>query len=112
MQEIFQLIAAAATVATGLYSLLAPMKVRGFTGLEMPGGRGVTEVRAILGGFFIALGAAPIIFNSPDMYLMMGIAYLAVAAVRGVFMFVDHSLVQSNYISLATEILLGIILVL
>jgi len=112
MIKILQILAAAATVATGLYSLLAPMKVRGFTGLELPGGRGVTEVRAILGGFFIALGAAPIIFGSPDMFLMLGIAYLVVAAVRFASMFIDKSLVQSNYISVATEVLLGIILVL
>ena len=112
MIKILQILAAAATVATGRYSLLAPMKVRGFTGLELPGGRGVTEVRAILGGFFIALGAVPIIFGSPDMFLMLGIAYLVVAAVRFVSMFIDKSLVQSNYISVATEVLLGIILVL
>ena len=42
----------------------------------------------------------------------MGIAYLVVAAVRFVSMFIDKSLVQSNYISVATEVLLGIILVL
>jgi len=112
MLSILQIFAAVATVATGLYSLLAPLKVRGFTGLELPGGRGVTEVRAILGGFFIALGAAPIIFGSPGMYLMLGIAYLVVAAVRFVSMFVDKSLVQSNYISVVTEVVLGIILVL
>jgi hypothetical protein len=112
MLNFLKIFAAAATVATGLYSLLAPLKVRGFTGLELPGGRGVTEVRAILGGFFIALGAVPVIFASNDMFLMLGIAYLVVAAVRSVSMFIDKSLVQSNYISIATEVFLGIILVL
>lgn len=112
MLQILQIFAAVATVATGLYSLVAPLKVRGFTGLELPGGRGITEVRAVLGGFFIALGAAPLFFGSSDMYLMLGIAYLVVGAVRAVSMFVDKSLVQSNYISLAVEIILGIILVL
>jgi hypothetical protein len=112
MLKIFQLIAAATTVATGLYSLFAPMRVRGFTGLELPGGRGVTEVRAILGGFFVALGAAPLIFGSQDMYLMLGMAYLVVAAVRAVSMFVDNSLMKSNVISLVSELFLGLILVL
>ena len=112
MLEILKYIAALATIATGLYALVAPLKVRGFTGLELPGGRGITEVRAVLGGFFIALGAAPLIFASNDMYLMLGIAYLGVGVVRAVSMFVDRSLVQSNYISLAVEIILGIILVL
>jgi len=46
------------------------------------------------------------------MYLMLGVAYLGVAAVRLVSMFVDKSLVKSNYISLAIEVALGIILVL
>ncbi len=65
-----------------------------------------------LGGFFIALGAAPLVFQSPDMYLMLGIAYLGVGVVRAVSMFVDQSLVKSNFISLAVEILFGVILVL
>ena len=112
MLEILQLIAALATIATGLYSLAAPLKVRGFTGLELPGGRGITEVRAVLGGFFIALGAAPLIYKSQDMFLMLGIAYLAVGAVRAVSMVVDKSILQSNLISLGVEIILGIILVL
>ena len=112
MLEILKYIAALATIATGLYALAAPLKVRGFTGLELPGGRGITEVRAVLGGFFIALGAAPLIFASKDMFLMLGVAYLGVGAVRAVSMFVDQSLVQSNFISLAVEIILGIILVL
>ena len=112
MLQILKLIAALATVATGIYALVAPLKVRGFTGLELPGGRGITEVRSVLGGFFIALGAAPLIFGSKDMFLMLGIAYLGVGAVRAISMFVDKSLVQSNFISLAVEIILGIILVL
>lgn len=112
MLSVIKIIAALATIATGAYSLAAPLKVRGFTGLELPGGRGITEVRAVLGGFFIALGAAPLFFASGDMYLMLGIAYLVVGAVRGVSMFIDKSLVQSNFISLAVEIILGIVLVL
>lgn len=72
----------------------------------------MTEVRAILGGFFIALGAAPIIFGSLDLFLMLGIACLVAAAVRFMSMFIDKSLVQSNYLGVASEVFLGIILVL
>jgi hypothetical protein len=111
MLNILKIIAAAGTILTGLVSLLRPQAVKGFTGLQAPGGRGVTEIRAVLGGFFIALGAAPLVFNDPGMYLMLGIAYLVVAAVRLVSMFVDQSLISSNFISLAVEILFGVILV-
>lgn len=112
MLMILKTISAIATILTGLYALLAPLKVRGFTGLELPGGRGITEVRAILGGLFIALGAAPLLFGSIDMYTMLGVSYLGIAVVRGVSMFVDRSLVPSNFISLAVEIVFGVILIL
>jgi hypothetical protein len=109
--EILQIVAALATAATGLFSLLAPTKITGFTGLQPVGGRGITELRSVLGALFIALGLAPLFLGAPA-YLMLGIGYLAIGAVRAVSMFVDRSVVQSNVISLATEIVLGVILVL
>lgn len=112
MVQILKIIAASGTILTGFYALLAPLKVRAFTGLELPSGRGITEVRSILGGLFIALGAAPLLFNSTDMFLMLGISYLGIGLVRAVSMFVDKSLVQSNFISLVVELVFGIILIL
>ncbi len=109
--QILQIVAALATAATGLFSMLAPTKVTGFTGLQPVGGRGITELRAVLGALFIALGVAPL-FLGATAYLMLGIGYLAIGAVRAVSMFVDRSVVQSNVISLATEIVLGVILIL
>ena len=109
--EILQLVAALATAATGVFVLFAPRKTVGFTGLEPIGGRGISELRAVLGGLFIALGLAPI-WLGPTAYLMLGIGYLAIAVVRAVSMIVDRSVVSSNVISLATEIVLGVILVL
>lgn len=110
--QILQITAAVGTILTGLYSLLRPATLTGFTGLRPEGGRGITEIRAVLGGFFIALGAAPLYLNSPVAYMMLGIAYLGVAVVRGISMFVDKSIVRSNIISLIVEIIFGIILVL
>ena len=109
--QILQIVAALATAATGLFSMLAPTKLTGFTGLQPVGGRGITELRAVLGGLFIALGIAPLFLGAPA-YLMLGIGYLAIGAVRAVSMVIDRSVVQSNVISLLTEIILGVILVL
>lgn len=85
--------------------------MRGFTGLEVEGGRGITEIRAVLGGFFVGLGAAVLFINEPAAYLTLGIAYLVVAAIRTISMFVDKSVVQSNVISVITEVIFGVILV-
>ena len=110
--QILQIIAAIGTIVTGFVSLFWPRSVRGFTGLSAEGGRGITEIRAVLGGFFVALGAAPLLLDAAAAYQMLGIAYLVVGGIRAISMFVDKSVVQSNVISLVVEIAFGIILVL
>lgn len=109
---ILKMIAAIGTVATGLFATFAPLRAQNFIGLTVVGGRGVTEIRSIFGGLFVALGLIPLLTNEPSIYWMLGVSYLAIAAVRGVSIFVDQSAVQSNWISLATEIVLGVILIL
>ena len=44
--------------------------------------RGITEIRSILGGLFIGLGIAVFILGVRETYQMLGIMYLAIAAVR------------------------------
>jgi len=110
--EILKIAVAIATVLTGLVSLFWPLRVRGFTGLEVNGGRGVTEIRSILGGVFVGLGAAVLILNDPAAYITLGITYLVVAVIRTISMFIDKSVERSNIISVVTEVIMGIILVL
>ena len=109
--KILQIIAVIATILTGLVSLINPQSVQGFTGLTAPGGRGITEIRSVLGGLFIGLGIAVFLLGTRETYQMLGIMYLAIAMVRFVSIFLDKSSVQSNWISLVVEIIFGIILV-
>ncbi len=104
-------IAAILTIATGLLALVKPSAVPGFTGLKYDGPRGISEIRSIFGGLFIALGAAPL-FLGVVAFQMLGIAYLVIAVVRLFSIFIDKSKEQSNLISLGIEIVLGIILIL
>ena len=110
--KVLQIIAVIATILTGLVSLINPQSVQGFTGLTAPGGRGITEIRSVLGGLFIGLGIAVFLLGTRETYQMLGIMYLAIAVVRFVSIFLDKSSVQSNWISLVVEIIFGIILVL
>lgn len=110
--NILRIVAAIATILTGIVSLFWPLSVQGFTGLTANGGRGVTEIRTVLGALFIGLGAAALYFNAPEPYKMLGIMYLVMALVRGISMFLDNSVVSSNVISLIAEVIFGIILVL
>jgi hypothetical protein len=107
---ILKIIAALATAVTGLFAFLKPGAVYGFIGLNANGVRGVSEIRSIFGGLFIGLGVAPL-FLGTAAYEMLGISYLAIAAARLFSIFFDKSYAQSNLISLAIEIVLGIILI-
>ena len=107
---ILKIIAALATVATGLLAFVKPSAAYGFIGLNANGVRGVSEIRSIFGGLFIALGVAPL-FLGAVAYQMLGIGYLAIAAARAFSIVFDKSYAQSNIISLVIEIVLGVILV-
>jgi hypothetical protein len=109
--EILKVVAAVLTIGTGLLALVRPRSITQFIGLEAAGGRGVTELRAVFGAAFIALGIYPLIANAAIAYRMLGVMYLAIAAVRAPAMVVDRSPTRSNLISLATEIVLGAVLV-
>jgi hypothetical protein len=109
--HVLKIAAAVLTVATGLLAFVRPLSVLGFTGLGAPGPRGVTEIRAVLGGAFIALGAAPLLLRTPDTFRMLGIVYLVIGATRLVGLVLDKSVERSNVISLAVEILFAVILI-
>ena len=110
--EILKIAMAVVTIATGLVSLIRPRAVQGFTGLSAPGPRGITEIRAILGGAFVGLGVAPLILGVPAAYQMLGITYLVIAVARLAGILLDRSFEASNWISLAVEVVAGIILLL
>lgn len=84
-----------ATIATGVVSLFWPLKVQEFTGLIVNGGRGISEIRTILGALFIGLGIAAQFFNQKQTYSMLGVMYLAMALVRGISIIADKSTIVS-----------------
>jgi hypothetical protein len=110
--QIIKIIAGIATILTGVVSLFWPLRVPGFTGLEPVGGRGITEIRTILGALFVGLGAVVLFYNSKEAYVILGVTYLVMALVRGISIIIDKSAVSSNIISFVVELAFGILLVL
>jgi len=108
---ILKIIGLVGTIATGLVSFIKPTAVYGFTGLSANGARGISEIRAVLGGLFIALGIAPFILGVPETYQVVGITYLGIAVARAISLVLDQSYASSNLISLVVEIVFGAILV-
>ncbi len=107
---VLKVIAALVTAATGMLALIKPDAAFGFIGLTANGVRGISEIRSIFGGLFIALGIVPLFLGSVA-YQMLGVAYLAIAVARAFSIVFDKSYAQSNIISLVIEIVLGAILV-
>jgi hypothetical protein len=95
---------ALATIAFGLISVFNPKGIRSFTGLAADTPRALSEIRAVLGGGFVGLGLAPLIWPEQAAYRTLGLAYLAIAVARLASIFVDRSYAGSNWISLATEV--------
>ena len=108
--EILKIAIAVATIATGLIALWRPRSVTGFTGLEPRGVRGISEIRAVLGGLFIGAGLAPLIYAVPAAYRMLGLIYLAIGIARAFSIVYDRSTERSNLISLAVEAVFGLVL--
>ena len=110
--RLLRFVVLAATVASGLVLVVKPESVSGFTGLAPDAARGITEIRAAIGGVFVALGLASLFLRRPA-ERVLGLVYLTIAVVRAPFMFADGSAEeQSNWISLAFEIAAaGILLV-
>jgi succinate dehydrogenase/fumarate reductase cytochrome b subunit len=98
------------TAAVGLLAFVKPDAAYGFTGLSATGPRGVSEIRAVFGGLFVALGLAPL-WLGPTAYVVLGIGYLAIAAARAFSIVFDKSFARTNLISLGIEVVLGLILV-
>src|SRR5512145_2176474 len=102
---ILKIACALVTIAVGLISLVKPASITDFTGLQAAGPRGITEIRSVLGALFIGLGLAPFLLGmNPAAFKAGGITYLAVGLVRLVSMFLDKSVLQSNWVSLGFEI--------
>jgi uncharacterized membrane protein HdeD (DUF308 family) len=109
--QVLQYIGCILTALVGVYATLSPKSTTGFTGLLPQGGRGITEIRAVFGVFFIVLGLFPIITGNPIAFQMLGSAYLLTGAARVIAIFMDKSSEQSNWMSVGFEIIFGLILI-
>lgn len=110
--HIIKWIAVGATLAFGLWAMVKPSMLKRFTGLETTSSRGITEIRAGMGGTFVGLAVASVILNSTATFTMLGICYAAIAVIRTLSMVLDKSVTRSNAISLGVETALAILLVL
>jgi len=105
-----KVIIAVASVGFGLMSIVSPAAAERFTGLTAAGPRGISEIRSVLGGLFVGLGIAVLIFRTASSFGTLGIGYLAIALVRTASIFADGASTPTNWLSLSFEVVFGILL--
>jgi hypothetical protein len=81
--------AAAGLSAAGIGIALDPKRAGEMMRMPPMSARGITEMRAGVGGTFAALGAWALVRGTSDAYTAVGVTWLGAAAVRAVSMEVD-----------------------
>ncbi|MBE0635655.1 DUF4345 family protein [Candidatus Bipolaricaulota bacterium] len=110
VMDIVKITIAIATIGFGMLSVVSPKAAEKFTGLEAPGPRGISEIRAVLVGMFVGLGTAALIYQNPSAYGTLGIGYLGIGVVRAGSIYFDKASTASNWGSLGFEVICGVLL--
>jgi len=100
------------TLGLGLAGLFAPHAVARFCSLTPDDERGVSEIRALFGGFLVALGAVAILAQDAAVFRAIAIAWFGAAGARTLSVVRDDSRSTGNLASIAAEILLGLSMIL
>ena len=96
-----------ATVALGLFGLLAPLQAANLVGLTPRDRLGLSELRATYGGLFIGLGLACLIWPSAIAYAVGAMAWLGAALARLLSMAVDRNPSRMNAAGVVVESLIS-----
>lgn len=104
MIDILNIAAAVLTIGFGLFGLVAPRYTAAALDLVPgPSNMGLSEMRASVGGLFVALGLACLILGTPIAYAMTGIAYAGAAAGRIVSIALDKPPMQKAFLYFGIE---------
>lgn len=111
--QILHIVVAVITVLVGAFSVVFPKAAARFVGFgEAVSLRGLSEVRAVIGGAFVGAGLAPFIVGGGG-FQALGIIYLAIAIVRSISIAsLERDISPSNLISVGSEWLFAAILLL
>ena len=107
--DILPLIGAVITIGLGVLGLILPNVAANLVGIEAENGLGRSEVRATYGGLFIGLGGCCLWFQSPAMYLVVGIAWCLAAVARFIAIFIEPEFSHKNIAGIFFEGGLGLL---
>jgi hypothetical protein len=80
-------IGVALTLALGVIAILSPLRIQAFVSISAIGKQGESEVRATYGGFFAGIAAYALFSQSVEVFLTIGLGWLAASFIRLVTLF-------------------------
>ncbi|MFT7186439.1 MAG: hypothetical protein ACI84K_001839 [Pseudohongiellaceae bacterium] len=81
------------TLALGVVAILFPRYIQAFVSISAIGKEGESEVRATYGGFFAGIAVYALFSQSVEVFLTIGLGWLAASAIRLLTLFKgSHSL--------------------
>lgn len=90
MIDALNVLAALLTIGFGGFGFVAPRFTAGALDLVPTGSTmGLSEMRASVGGLFVVMALACLVWGAPQAYAMMGFAYAGAALGRGVSLVLD-----------------------
>jgi hypothetical protein len=96
------------TILLGVFGLVMPASAASFAGVIPDGERGISEIRATYGGLFLAMGLFAAIWQSPDVFRVLGIGWIGAALARAFSVVHDNSRSGTNIGGIAFEGLIGL----
>jgi hypothetical protein len=79
---IFSNIGVTLTLILGSVAIISPDRIQSFVNIRAIGKEGVSEVRATYGGLFSGIAIYALLAQSQDVFLTIGIGWLAASLVR------------------------------
>jgi len=102
-------VAAALMSLFGIAATVWPSSLR-LVGVSADSPLGTSEIRAVFGGMFVALGVACILTREPVVFAVVGAAWLADVAVRTVSVLIDRVPFRQAIVVLAVGSAMGVAL--
>jgi hypothetical protein len=106
--------AALLSLGLGLFGLFMPARALSLVGLQkVPGlAHSISEVRATYGGVFAGASLYPLLTGAPEAFLTLACCWLFAGAARLASVVVDRAATRFNFISIAFELGIGVLLAL
>lgn len=105
MENLLPLIGAAFTTFFGIFAIINPLSMAKIVGIIPKGKRGISEIRAVYGGWMFGLGGYALWSQSLMVFYCLGIGWLVAALFRVVSFLIDKSYSFQNLKMVLYELL-------